>query len=125
MIFLIENLLKYIYINKDLKIKNLKTKMKFYLISILFILISNQIWCFKPDDFCKKDTRKIKSCIANNCGTKFCTFDKITCNNFISWGVLLKKYVKEPKAYKAFIEKIKNCEHKDYKNQWSHRFSFG
>ncbi len=99
--------------------------MNYFYFIVIFILINNQICCFEPSDFCKKDTRKIKSCIAYNCGIKFCTFDEETCDNFISWGVLLKKNVKEPKAYKRFIGKIKNCKQNDYKNQWSHRINFG
>ena len=100
-------------------------KIKFYLILIVFILAINQICCFKPDDFCKKETRKIKKCISHNCGTKFCTFDKKTCDNFISWGILLKKWVKKPKVYKTFIHNIKNCKQNDYINQWSHIFNVG
>ena len=91
--------------------------MKFYLIFIIIILLNNQIYCLMPDDFCKKDNTKIKSCITHNCGTKFCTFDKKTCDHFILWGMLLKKCVKEPKAYKDFLLKIKNCKKNDYKNQ--------
>jgi hypothetical protein len=105
--------------------KFLEKKMKIYLIFIFIILLNNQIYCLKPDDFCKKDNRKIKSCIAHNCGTKFCAFDVKTCDHLISWGILLKKWVKEPKVYKDFLSKIKNCKKNDYKNQWSHRFSFG
>ncbi len=100
--------------------------MKFFYIFIVLILAIKQICCFfEPDDFCKKDTRKIKICLSYDCGTKFCTFDKKTCDNFISWGVLLKKWIKQPKSYKNFIKKIKNCKQNDYTNQWSHRFNFG
>ncbi len=66
--------------------------MKFFYIFIVLILAIEQICCFfEPDDFCKKDTRKIKICLSYDCGTKFCTFDKKTCDNFISWGNVTEK----------------------------------
>ena len=99
--------------------------MKFYSILILLILVVNQIFCLRSDDFCKKDARKIKICAAYNCGSKFCSFDKQTCDQFISWNILLNKWVKKPKLYKTFIHDIKNCKKNDYRNQWSHRFNFG
>lgn len=72
--------------------------MKFFYIFIVLILAFKQLCCFlEPDDFCKKDTRKIKICLSYDCGTKFCTFD------FISWGILLKKWIKQPKSYETFI----------------------
>jgi hypothetical protein len=97
--------------------------MKCFLIVFVIILIINSIFCLKPEDFCKKD--KIKSCIAHNCGTKFCTFEPKKCDDFILLGIVLKKWVKDPKAITTFIKHIKDCENKDYKNQWSHRFNFG
>ena len=92
---------------------------------ILLVISGYPIFCFfKPDEFCKKTLTK-KSCMAFDCGTKFCTLNEETCDHFISWGLLLKKWIKEPKVYKNFLSRIKNCELNDYKNQWSHRFSFG
>ena len=99
--------------------------MKILHIFIVLVLTIKQFYCLEPDDFCKKDTKKIKICLSYDCGTKFCTFDKETCENFISWGILLKKWIKQPKVYKTFIEKINNCKQNDYRNQWSHRFNFG
>jgi hypothetical protein len=102
--------------------------MKFYLIIIWVFLISNPINClFKPDDFCKKNltSSRIKNCMALDCGTKYCAFDRKTCDHFISWGLILKKWVKESKLYNDFIAHIKSCEQNDYKNQWSHRINFG
>ena len=41
---------------------------------ILLVISGYPIFCFfKPDEFCKKTLTK-KSCMAFNCGTKFCTF---------------------------------------------------
>ncbi len=78
----------------------------------------------KSTDFCRKTETK-KSCMAFNCGTKYCVYYKSSCKNLISWGILMKKYAKEPTVYKNFLSNIKNCEKDNYKNQWSHRFSFG
>jgi len=79
-------------------------------------LFCNQINCFfKPDDFCKKNSTKIKNCMALNCGTKL----------FISWEIIIKKLRKKSNFYTNFTKGIKNCEQNDYKNQWSHRLNFG
>jgi hypothetical protein len=92
--------------------------MKYFFTLSVIILIINSIDSFKPADFCKKDSQKIsKNCIAHNCGTKFCTLNKKTCDSFFTLGIFLKKWSKQPKAYATFIENIKNCEIKDYKNQ--------
>ena len=99
--------------------------MKFIYIFVVLILALNQICCLRSDDFCKKDTKKNKICLNYDCVSSFCSFDKITCDYFISWRILLKKWIKEPNVYKNFIKKIKNCKQNDYTNQWSHRFNFG
>ena len=101
---------------KNIIFENSKKKMKFYLILIFIILLNDQIYCLKPDDFCKKDNRKTKSCIAYNCGKKYCAFDTKTCDHLISWDRLLKKWIKEPKIYKNFLSKIRNCKKNDYRN---------
>jgi hypothetical protein len=92
---------------------------------ILLVISGYPIFCFfKPDEFCKKTLTK-KSCMAFNCGTKFCVYDESSCMNLIIWEILMKKYSIDPKVYRNFLSRIKNCEKSDYKNQWSHRFSFG
>ena len=92
---------------------------------ILLVITGYSINCFlKPNDFCKKTALK-KNCLAFNCGTRFCVYDESSCMDFISWEILMKKYAKEPTVYKNFLSNIKNCEKDNYKNQWSHRFSFG
>ena len=91
--------------------------MKFFFTIFVIILIINSIDSFKPADFCKKDIQKIsKNCITHNCGIKFCTFDKNTCDSFFTLRIFLRKLSKQPKAYTTFIENIKNCAIKDYKN---------
>ena len=103
----------------------LNYKMKFYFLFFIVILLLTRIDCFfKPSDFCRKTETK-KSCMAFNCGTKYCVYYKSSCKNLISWGILMKKYAKEPTVYKNFLSNIKHCEKDNYKNQWSHRFSFG
>lgn len=57
--------------------------MNFFFTLIVIILVINSICCLKPEDFCKKDKKKIKNCIAHNCG-KFCTFERKQCDDFIS-----------------------------------------
>jgi hypothetical protein len=97
----------------------------FYLfLTVLFIICNPINAFFKPNEFCKKTATK-KSCMAFNCGTNYCVYDESSCTNLISWGISMKKYAKEPKMYRNFLSRIKNCEQSDYKNQWSHRFSFG
>ena len=92
---------------------------------ILLVISGYPINCFlKPNDFCKKTETK-KNCMAFNCGTKYCVYDESSCADFILWGVLMKKYAKDPTVYRDFLSRIKNCEKSDYKNQWSHRFNFG
>ena len=106
-----------------------KKKMKFYnllVLILLFLININSIKSFlKPEDFCNKTSKKIKGCMAFDCGSRFCSFDESTCNNFISWGKLIKKNAIKSIVYKNFLSKIKNCKENDYKNQWSHRFNFG
>jgi hypothetical protein len=100
--------------------------MKFFSIIIWMFLFCNQINCFfKPDDFCKKNSTKIKNCMALNCGTKLCAYDKKKCDYFISWEIIIKKLRKKSNFYTNFTKGIKNCEQNDYKNQWSHRLNFG
>ncbi len=66
---------------------------------ILLVISGYSINCFlKPDDFCKKTALK-KNCLAFNCGTRLCVYDESSCMDFISWGVLMKKYAKEPIVY--------------------------
>ena len=80
------------------------------------------------DDFCQKETQKMKYCAAHNCGKKFCSYDKQTCTDFITWGVRMKSVttnIKHLKIYKYFVSRIKKCENYDYRNQWSHRLHFG
>jgi hypothetical protein len=97
----------------------------FYLLLIVLFITSAQINCFfKPSEFCKK-TEERKSCMAFNCGTKYCVYDESSCMNLIIWEILMKKYAIDPKVYRNFLSRIKKCEQSDYKNQWSHRFSFG
>jgi hypothetical protein len=79
-----------------------------------------------PDDFCRKvDTIHMKKCMAYDCETQFCTLNKQECKNFIAWGTLIKKYVKEPTVYTTFVKNIKPCSKLEYRNQWSHRLHFG
>jgi len=54
-------------------------------------------------DFCKKE-RILHKC-AYNFGTKFCSFNKKSCDDLISWENLVK-YPKEPKVYQIFIFRI-------------------
>jgi hypothetical protein len=67
-------------------------------------------------DFCKKE-RFLHKCKAYNCGTKFCSFNKKSCDDLISWENLVK-YPKEPKVYQIFIFRIKICKKRELKNQW-------
>ena len=98
--------------------------MKLHLIFLALVLTSNSISCFKANDFCRK-VISFKKCANYNCGTLLCSTDKVTCNNLISWGILMKKYVKEiPNKYTQFVGSIKPCV-KEYRNQWSHRMNFG
>jgi hypothetical protein len=100
-------------------------KIIYYLFLFVLTIAGNPIFCFfKPSDFCKKTELK-KSCMASNCGTKYCVYDESSCADLILWGVLMKKYAKDPIVYRDFLSRIKKCEQTDYKNQWSHRFGFG
>ena len=90
---------------------------------LVLILMGDSIKSFKPDDLCLRD--KMKSCVAYACGAKYCTYDEVTCDSFISWGKLMKKHTKKAKTYNSFKIKIKKCKNYDYLNQWSHRFHFG
>jgi hypothetical protein len=100
-------------------------KIIIYLFLTVLFIPGKQILCFlKPNDFCKKTETK-KNCMAFNCGTKYCVYDESSCADFILWGVLMKKYAKDPTVNRNFLSRIKNCQKSDYKNQWSHRFNFG
>jgi len=100
-------------------------KIIIYLFVTVLSITVKQILCLlKPNDFCKKTETK-KNCMAFNCGTKYCVYDESSCADFILWGLLMKKYAKDPTVYRDFLSRIKNCEKSDYKNQWSHRFNFG
>ena len=77
------------------------------------LLISDQINSFKTSDFCKKD--KHKNCKMYSCGTKFCSIDKKTCENFILWTKFMNKYNDEqPKIYSTFIGNIRRCKSNVY-----------
>lgn len=79
---------------------------------------------FEPTDFCQKETRNIKICENYNCETKYCSINEFSCMSFIQWKKLIKKYVKEPQVYKKFMNRIKKCDFKDYKNIWAQRNYF-
>jgi hypothetical protein len=96
-----------------------------YLFLTVLFIPDKQILCFlKPNDF-GKNTETKKNCMAFNCGTKYCVYDESSCANLILWGVLMKKYAKDPTVNRNFLSRIKNCKKSDHKNQWSHRFNFG
>jgi hypothetical protein len=105
---------------------SIKKKMKIvYLFVTVLLITDNPIFCFiNPNDFCKKTELK-KSCMAFDCGTKYCVYDRSSCVSLIQWEILMKKYATESIVKRNFLSKIKNCEQSDYKNQWSHRFNFG
>lgn len=88
--------------------------MKFIYIFVALILALNQICCLRSDDFCKKDTKKNKIFLHYDCVSSFCSFDKITCDYFISWRILLKKWINLMYA-RILLRKSKQ---NDYKNQW-------
>jgi hypothetical protein len=97
--------------------------MKFFFLFFCALILSiDSIYCFKPADFCKKE-RFLHKCKAYNCGTKFCSFNKKSCDDLISWENLVKnpkepKKLKEPKVYQIFIFHIKICKKRELKNQW-------
>jgi hypothetical protein len=73
-------------------------------------------------DFCKKESI-VQKCKAYDCGTKFCSINKKSCNDLISWENLVKNPkepndFKEPKVYQIFILHIKICKKRELKNQW-------
>jgi hypothetical protein len=117
MVFIFINILS-VLLNKKMNFHYLSV-IVFCLISINSIIFTNSL---RSDDFCKKElfTRK---CMAYDCGTKYCTFDKASCTHFISWGIVMKK--KSKIVYKHFIDNIKACPLYQYKNRWSHRLNFG
>jgi hypothetical protein len=83
-------------------------KLFFLFICALFLSSDSSINCFKPADFCKKEST-VQKCKAYDCGAKFCSIKKQSCVDLISWGNLVKKYYKEPKKYKRFMFDIKIC----------------
>ena len=97
--------------------------MKFTFLIVL--LITNSIESLKSDHFCKKMNNN--SCLNSECGKQICSIDIISCENLNSWQKLIKSFSKsriEMKNYKNFIDNIKPCRAKEFKNKWSHKFSF-
>jgi hypothetical protein len=100
--------------------------MNYYLVVFaLILLMSHSICCFDSDNLCQKDTKKIKICVAHNCGANYCSIDKLSCKNFILMGILMKKNTSEAKVFKKFMKNIRKCDFEDYRNVWAHRFHFG
>ena len=85
---------------------------------------SNSFNCLiNSDDFCLKEANK--KCMAHDCGSKYCSYEKESCKHLMTWGIMIKTRIKEPKVYTRFIESIKHCKKINYINQWAHRMHFG
>jgi hypothetical protein len=101
--------------------------MKFSLL-ILFLVLSSDYYqtisCLNSGDYCVKNEYS-KNCMAHDCGLKFCTFDKQTCQDLIKYGIMIARNSFESKVFKTFIQSIKPCNRRMYRNQWSHRMNFG
>jgi hypothetical protein len=94
--------------------------MKFYFvfICVFFLNTDFSINCFKPTDFCKKEST-VQKCKAYECGSKFCSINKQFCHHLILWDNLVASNHKEPKLYKRFIYDINDCAKRDMRNNWS------
>lgn len=102
--------------------------MKYFLLFFLLYLISNSIYCFTPNHFCKKV--KNQNCDTYECG-RYCSLNENFCESLISWESLMNVHSNlQLKVYRNFIHNIKTCvksekAENEYRNQWSHRMNFG
>lgn len=85
--------------------------MKYLSLILILVLSKYKIKGFKTSDFCIRvnDTNK---CLKYDCGTKLCSINKQSCMNLITWGHIIKQYIKEEIQrikYNKFIKSIKNC----------------
>ena len=100
--------------------------MKYLSLILILVLLEYKIESFKTNDFCIR-LKNIK-CSKYHCGTKLCSIDKQSCMNLITWGHIIKQYIKEEikrTKYNEFIGNIKRCQKKIHKNHKLYRIFVG
>lgn len=91
--------------------------MKYFFLFLALILMSYKISGFESNDFCKRISINYK-CKHFECSKYFCSLDKKSCDNLISWKLNSKNnyfkysriYKEQTNMFKRFIENIKYCE---------------
>ena len=90
-----------------------------FLISIVFLIVSNQIDCFKSENYCQKVNNNYKCSTTKittyECSKMFCAINKKSCEYLTT----LNK-----KTLKKFTETIKHCD-KPKQRSSSIRLKFG
>jgi hypothetical protein len=85
-------------------------KISCFIIILALIILKNSTESIKSDYFCKKVNNE--NCLKHDCDKELCSVDKNSCNHFIVWQNIMKKYLKKDinrTKYNKFMKSIKKC----------------
>jgi len=88
----------------------IKMKISYFIIILALIILKNSTESIKSDYFCKKVNNE--NCLKHDCDKELCSVDENSCNHFIVWQNIMKKYLKKDinrTKYNKFMKSIKKC----------------
>lgn len=83
--------------------------MKYFFLFLILFFTINQSKSLQSSDFCRRNHHN--KCDYYECGTFFCSFNKVACNSLITWTKKLNKNLNS-QVSKKFIDSIKYCKPK-------------